>query len=84
MTLSAQEKADLARWRMNKADGLLRDAQTLLAAHSWASSANRSYYGDEDRSAFHGVRRDPHVVQWTRAHRRTQHMAPLSSIAPVP
>jgi len=44
MTLSAQEKADLARWRMDKADGLLRDAQTLLTARSRASSANRSYY----------------------------------------
>jgi uncharacterized protein (UPF0332 family) len=44
MTLNAQEKADLARYRAGKAEALLSDAKTLIAAGSWASSANRSYY----------------------------------------
>lgn len=44
MTLSAQERTDLARWRLEKARGLLADAETLLSARSWASSSNRSYY----------------------------------------
>lgn len=44
MTLSAREKVDLARFRMDKARGLAKDARTLLAAASFASSANRSYY----------------------------------------
>jgi uncharacterized protein (UPF0332 family) len=44
MTMSASDKADLARFRMAKAGGLVGDAETLLAASSYASSANRSYY----------------------------------------
>jgi uncharacterized protein (UPF0332 family) len=44
MTLSKDEKAELARYRMSKARGLLADSETLLRASSFASSANRSYY----------------------------------------
>jgi uncharacterized protein (UPF0332 family) len=44
MTLSGDEKVDLARYRMGKAAGLLADGETLLSASSYASSANRSYY----------------------------------------
>jgi uncharacterized protein (UPF0332 family) len=43
MTLNAQEKADLARYRAGKAEALLADAKTLIEARSWSSSANRSY-----------------------------------------
>ncbi len=44
MTLSAQEKGDLARYRIEKAHGLLSDAATLMDASSYSSSSNRSYY----------------------------------------
>lgn len=44
MTLSRDEKAELARYRFRRAEGLLRDDETLLASGSSASSANRSYY----------------------------------------
>lgn len=44
MTLNQQEKSDLARYRIGKARSLILDAETLLSARSWASSANRSYY----------------------------------------
>jgi uncharacterized protein (UPF0332 family) len=44
MTLSAQEKSELARYRLEKAKSLLRDAETLFRASSNESSANRSYY----------------------------------------
>jgi uncharacterized protein (UPF0332 family) len=44
MTLSAQEKGELARYRLDKAKSLLRDAETLFQASSNESSANRSYY----------------------------------------
>lgn len=44
MTLSRDEKSDLARYRMQKAGALLVDSETLLGASSFASSANRSYY----------------------------------------
>ena len=44
MTLSAEEKRDLAAYRLSKATALLADAEMLLAAGSYASSANRSYY----------------------------------------
>jgi uncharacterized protein (UPF0332 family) len=44
MTLSAQEKGDLARYRIEKAYTMLADAETLIRAHSYSSSSNRSYY----------------------------------------
>ncbi len=44
MTLSAQEKSELARYRLDRAKNLLRDAETLFRASSNESSANRSYY----------------------------------------
>lgn len=44
MTLSRDEKVELARYRIAKATGLLADSETLLRASSFASSANRSYY----------------------------------------
>ena len=44
MTLSRDEKVELARYRIVKATGLLADGETLLRASSFASSANRSYY----------------------------------------
>lgn len=44
MTFSAQEKNELARYRLEKAKSLLQDAETLLKASSNESSANRSYY----------------------------------------
>lgn len=44
MTLSRDEKVELARYRFAKAAGLLTDGETLLRASSFASSANRSYY----------------------------------------
>jgi uncharacterized protein (UPF0332 family) len=44
LTLSRDEKAELARYRLQKAAGLLVDSETLLKASSFASSANRSYY----------------------------------------
>ena len=44
MTLSRDEKVELARYRISKATGLLADSETLLRASSFASSANRSYY----------------------------------------
>ena len=44
MTLSRDEKVELARHRMAKAAGLLADSETLLRVSSFASSANRSYY----------------------------------------
>ncbi len=44
MTLSAQEKVNLARYRFEKARSLLKDAHTLFDAQSYESSVNRSYY----------------------------------------
>jgi hypothetical protein len=44
MTLSPAEKRDLARYRMEKAKSLLRDAEILLESGSFSSSANRSFY----------------------------------------
>jgi uncharacterized protein (UPF0332 family) len=44
MTLSDKDKIELAQYRMAKATGLLKDAETLLAAGSYESSVNRSYY----------------------------------------
>ena len=44
MTLSKNEKKDFAAYRMEKAEGFLKDAKTLLDASSYGSSANRSYY----------------------------------------
>jgi uncharacterized protein (UPF0332 family) len=44
MTLSAQEKSELARHRLERAKNLLRNAETLFKASSNESSANRSYY----------------------------------------
>ena len=44
MTLSPAEKCDLARYRMEKAENLLHDAEILLQSGSFSSSANRSYY----------------------------------------
>ena len=41
MTLSADEKRDLSGYRMEKAKGLLQDAEILLHNGSPASSANR-------------------------------------------
>jgi uncharacterized protein (UPF0332 family) len=53
MTLSAQEKGDLARYRVNKAHTLLRDAENLIGWSSFASSANRSFFAV--LTAAHGV-----------------------------
>lgn len=44
MTLSPTEKCDLARYRMEKAKSLLKDAEILLESGSFSSSANRSFY----------------------------------------
>ena len=44
MTLSPDDKKDLAVIRLEKAEGFLKDAATLLAASSYGSSVNRSYY----------------------------------------
>jgi uncharacterized protein (UPF0332 family) len=44
MTLSQDDKKDLAAYRLQKAAVLLNDAKTLLDASSYGSSANRSYY----------------------------------------
>jgi uncharacterized protein (UPF0332 family) len=44
MTPSPAEKSDLARYRMEKAKMLLKDAEILLQSGSFSSSANRSYY----------------------------------------
>jgi uncharacterized protein (UPF0332 family) len=44
MTLNKDDKKDLAAFRLEKADAFLKDAETLLNAASYGSSANRSYY----------------------------------------
>lgn len=44
MTLSQDDKKDLAAYRLQKAAVFLNDAKTLLDASSYGSSANRSYY----------------------------------------
>lgn len=44
MTLNKDDKKDLAKYRLEKADVFLNDAKTLLDASSYGSSANRSYY----------------------------------------
>lgn len=44
MTLSAEEKKELSRYRLEKAERLLDDARLLLKEGRWESSVNRSYY----------------------------------------
>lgn len=44
MTLSAEEKKSLSRYRLEKAERLLEDASLLLKEGRWESSVNRSYY----------------------------------------
>jgi uncharacterized protein (UPF0332 family) len=44
MTLSAEEKKTLSRYRLDKAQRLLDDATLLLRERRWESSVNRSYY----------------------------------------
>jgi len=44
MTLSAKEKIDLSRYRIDKAKRLLEDAQSLYDAASYESAINRIYY----------------------------------------
>jgi uncharacterized protein (UPF0332 family) len=44
MTLSMEDKIELARYRMEKAKKLQEDAKILLDASSYESSVNRSYY----------------------------------------
>lgn len=43
MTLSIEDKVDLARYRIEKAKKLLNDAQSLLNTGSYESSVNRCY-----------------------------------------
>jgi uncharacterized protein (UPF0332 family) len=44
MMLDKDDKKDLAAYRLDKAEAFLADANTLLDASSYGSSANRSYY----------------------------------------
>lgn len=44
MTLSAKDKIELSRYRIEKAKRILHDAQTLLKDGSYESAINRSYY----------------------------------------
>lgn len=44
MTLSREEKRALSRYRLDKADRLLADAELLLEQSRWESAVNRSYY----------------------------------------
>jgi len=44
MTHTGEDKVELARYRMSRAEGLLRDAGTLAQSGSYASSVNRAYY----------------------------------------
>lgn len=44
MTLNAEEKKSLSKYRLEKADALLNDAALLLREGRWGSSINRSYY----------------------------------------
>lgn len=44
MTLSIEEKKALSKYRLEKADRLLKDAELLLKESRWESSVNRSYY----------------------------------------
>lgn len=44
MTLSIEDKVDLARYRIEKAKKLLNDAHSLLNTGSYESSVNRCYY----------------------------------------
>ena len=44
MRLSAKEKIDLSRYRIDKAKRLLEDAQSLYDAASYESAINRIYY----------------------------------------
>lgn len=44
MTLSIEEKKALSKYRLEKADRLLKDAELLLKKSRWESSVNRSYY----------------------------------------
>ena len=44
MRLSAEDKVELSRYRMEKAKRLLADAERLLGSASHESSVNRSYY----------------------------------------
>lgn len=42
--MSDKDRIDLAKYRMEKAEQLLYDAQLLLQAERYASSNNRAYY----------------------------------------
>jgi len=44
MTLSAEDKIELARYRIEKAKRLLQDSSSLINTKSYESSVNRSYY----------------------------------------
>ncbi len=44
MMLTAEEKIEIARYRMEKAKRLLGDADTLFQSSSFESSINRAYY----------------------------------------
>lgn len=44
MTLTKKDKIELSRYRLDKAKGILNDAQKLLDLDSYESSVNRSYY----------------------------------------
>lgn len=44
MTLDAEEKKNLSKYRLEKAERLLDDARLLLKEARWESSINRSYY----------------------------------------
>jgi len=44
MTLSIEEKKALSKYRLEKAEKLIEDAEILLKESRWESSVNRSYY----------------------------------------
>ena len=44
MTLTDQDKIELSRYRMAKAESLLKDAEILLKSAAYESSVNRDYY----------------------------------------
>lgn len=44
MTLTEEDKAELSRYRMSKAESLLTDAELLLKSNSFESAVNRAYY----------------------------------------
>lgn len=64
MMLTIEEKIEIARYRMEKAKRLLRDADTLFQSSSFESSINRTYYAvlNASRSLFilRGIEAETH------------------------